>query len=58
MLLNIHLRRVFQRFADEVSDERRAGDLYMAYKLIAESMKSFGNSAYGKPSQIEKKILY
>ena len=38
----------FQQFADEVSDARRAGDVDKAYELIAETMKLFGNSAYGK----------
>jgi hypothetical protein len=38
----------FQQFADEVSDARRAGDVDKAYELIAETMKFFGNSAYGK----------
>jgi len=38
----------FQLFADEVSDARRAGDVDKNYDLIAETMKLFGNSAYGK----------
>jgi hypothetical protein len=38
----------FKKFADEVSDARRAGDVDTAYELIAETMKLFGNSAYGK----------
>jgi hypothetical protein len=38
----------FRKFADEVSDARRAGDIDSAYELIAETMKLFGNSAYGK----------
>ncbi len=38
----------FQQFEDEVSDARRAGDIDTAYELIAETMKLFGNSAYGK----------
>ena len=38
----------FKKFADEVSDARRAGDIDKAYELIAETMKLFGNSAYGK----------
>ena len=48
MLLNINLHVVFQKFADEVSDARRAGDVDKNYDLIAETMKLFGNSAYGK----------
>jgi len=40
--------KCFQKFADEVSDARRAGDVDKAYDLIAETMKLFGNSAYGK----------
>ena len=40
--------KCFQKFADEVSDARRAGDVDKAYELIAETMKLFGNSAYGK----------
>jgi hypothetical protein len=38
----------FKKFSDEVSDARRAGDIDKAYELIAETMKLFGNSAYGK----------
>ena len=38
----------FKNFADEVSDARRAGDIDKNYELIAETMKLFGNSAYGK----------
>ena len=38
----------FSKFADEVSDARRAGDVDKNYDLIAETMKLFGNSAYGK----------
>ncbi len=40
--------KCFQKFADEVSDARRAGDVDKAYDLIAETMKLFGNSAYSK----------
>ena len=40
--------KCFQKFADEISDARRAGDVDKAYELIAETMKLFGNSAYGK----------
>ena len=46
MLLNTE--KSFQQFAGEVSDARRAGDIDTAYELIAETMKLFGNSAYGK----------
>ena len=38
----------FQQFADEVSDARRAGDVDTSKELIAETMKLFGNSGYGK----------
>jgi hypothetical protein len=47
----------FQQFADEVSDARRAGDIDKPYELIAETMKFFGNSAYGK-TDTNKKILF
>jgi hypothetical protein len=40
--------KCLKKFADEVSHARRAGDVDKAYDLIAETMKSFGNSAYGK----------
>ena len=40
--------RCFKDFADEVSDARRAGDVNKDFELIAETMKLFGNSAYGK----------
>ena len=40
--------RCFKKFADEVSDARRAGDVNKDFELIAETMKLFGNSAYGK----------
>ena len=39
---------MIQKFADEVSDARRAGDIDKSYELIAETMKLFGNSANGK----------
>ncbi len=38
----------FQQFADEASDARRARDIDKAYELLAETMKLFGNSRYGK----------
>ncbi len=38
----------FKQYADEVSDARCAGDVDIAYKLTAEAMKLFENSAYGK----------
>ena len=38
---------MFSKFADEVLDAR-LGDVDKAYELIAETMKLFGNSAYGK----------
>ena len=41
-------KQSFKQFADEVSDARRSGDVDKAYELIAETMKLFGNSAYGK----------
>jgi hypothetical protein len=41
-------KQSFKQFADEVSDSRRSGDVDKAYELIAETMKLFGNSAYGK----------
>ncbi len=34
--------------ADEVADARRAGDIDKSRELIAETMKIFGNSAFGK----------
>ena len=40
--------RAFEQFSDEVLDARRAGDIDKSYELIAETMKLFGNSAYGK----------
>jgi hypothetical protein len=47
----------FQQFADEVSDAWRAGDIDTAYELVAETMKLFGNSAYGKTvTNKERKI--
>ncbi len=47
----------FQQFADEVSDARRAWDVVDSKKLIAETMKLFGNSAYGKTVTNEEKIV-
>ena len=38
-------QRVFQQFADEVSDARRTGDIDKAYELLAETMQLFRNSA-------------
>jgi hypothetical protein len=40
--------KCFETFANEVSDARRAGDVDDDKKLIAATMKLFGNSAYGK----------
>jgi hypothetical protein len=47
----------FSKFADEVSDARRAGDVDDDYKLIAETMKLFGNSAYGKTITNKEKFV-
>ncbi len=47
----------FEQFADEVSDARRAGDINKAYDLIAETMKLFGNSAYGKTVTNNEKFV-
>ena len=47
----------FKTFADEVSDARRAGDVDKAYELIAETMKLFGNSAYGKTITNKEKFV-
>jgi hypothetical protein len=38
----------FEQFANEVSDARHAEDIEKAYELKAETMKLFGNIAYGK----------
>ena len=38
----------FKSFAEQVSNERRAGDSSPAYKLRGEMMKLMGNSSYGK----------
>ena len=38
----------FKSFADQVSNERRTGDVSPAYKLRGEMMKLIGNSSYGK----------
>jgi hypothetical protein len=46
--INYTPEKSFQQFADEVSDARRAGDVDTSKELIAETMKLFGNSAYGK----------
>ena len=47
----------FKKFADEVSDARRAGDVGKGYELIAETMKLFGNSAYGKTVTNKEKFV-
>jgi hypothetical protein len=41
-----------------VSDARRAGDIDKAYDLIAETMKHFGNSTYGKTVTNKRKKLF
>jgi hypothetical protein len=42
-----------------VSNARRAGDIDKAYELIAETMKLFGNSVYGKTvANKEKKSTF
>ena len=56
LVLNIHQKNVLKKNADEVSDARRSGDVDKEYELIAETMKLFGNSAYGKT--ITNKVLY
>ena len=38
----------FQKFADDVSNARRSGDVDLTLFIIAETMKLLGNSAYGK----------
>lgn len=40
-------RRCFRTFVNEVSDARRTGDLDPSMKIIADTMKLIGNSAYG-----------
>ncbi len=47
----------FKQFSDEVSDARRAGDIDTAYKLTAETLKLFENSAFGK-CITNKEILF
>ncbi len=47
----------FQQFADEVSDAWRAGDVDDSKKLIADTMKLFGNSAYGKTVTNKEKFV-
>jgi hypothetical protein len=39
-----------------VPDARRAGDIDTSKELIAETMKLFGNSAYGKTVQTKKPL--
>ena len=46
-----------KKISDEVSDARRAGDIDKAYELIAETMKLFGNSAYGKTVNNKEKFV-
>ena len=41
-------RACFERFADTVSNNRRAGDLDPKKGILAETFKVLGNSAYGK----------
>jgi hypothetical protein len=48
VVIEYTLVKCFQKFADEISDARRAGDVDKAYDLIAKTMKLFGNSAYSK----------
>ncbi len=49
MLLNKHLRRVFNnsQMRFQMLDVQGI-HIHKAYELIAEAMKLFGNSAYGK----------
>ena len=49
--------KCFETFANEVSDARRAGDVDDDKKLIAATMKLFGNSAYGKTVTIKKTLF-
>ncbi len=57
MLFNINPEYSFNKFADEVSDARRAGDVDTAHELIAATMKLFGNSAYGKTITNKEKFV-
>jgi hypothetical protein len=41
-------KRPFKSFMEQISNERRAGDIDKAYKLRGEMMKLMGNSSYGK----------
>jgi hypothetical protein len=41
-------KKCFEEFVNEVSNARRAGDVDKSMEIIAETMKLFGNSAYGK----------
>jgi G:T-mismatch repair DNA endonuclease (very short patch repair protein) len=47
----------FKKFADAVSEARRAGDMDALLYIIAETMKLFGNSAYGKTLTDKEKQL-
>ena len=41
-------KQPFQKFVEEVTDARRAGDVDDSLKLIADTMKLMGNAPYGK----------
>ena len=47
----------FESFADDVSDARRQGDSDPSTAIIAETMKLFGNSGYGRSLTNKEKHL-
>ena len=50
-------RACFDGFADQVSEARREGDRDPSTKIIAETMKLFGNSGYGRSLTNKEKHL-
>ena len=47
--------RIFQKFMDKVSEERRKGDTDEKYKIIGEMWKLVGNSAFGRTGMNKNK---
>ena len=47
--------RIFQKFMDKVSEERRKGDIDDKYKIIGEMWKLVGNSAFGRTGMNKNK---
>ena len=47
-MIDYDRKKIFELFVEEVTAERRTGDVQKEKALVAEVFKLLGNSAYGK----------